>query len=126
MQAGPMARDAILDRLEKYVQPFRITSGKGFRLRNYDPRDTRGLQVGKSEAEELLKQGVEWLAEEQGLLYAQDRWSVVLIFQAMDAAGKDSTIKHVLSGINPQGCEVFSFKEPTAEDLDHDFLWRHV
>jgi PPK2 family polyphosphate:nucleotide phosphotransferase len=127
MQAGPiMARDPILDRLQKYVQPFRITSGKGFRLRNYDPRDTRGLQVGKSEAEELLKQGVEWLAEEQRLLYAQDRWSLLLIFQAMDAAGKDSTIKHVMSGINPQGCQVFSFKEPSAEDLDHDFLWRHV
>ncbi len=121
-----MARDAILDRLEKYVQPFRVTGGKRFRLRDYDPRDTGGLQVGKSEAAELLKHGIDWLAEEQYLLYAQDRWSLLLIFQAMDAAGKDSTIKHVMSGINPQGCQVFSFKQPSTEDLDHDFLWHHV
>ena len=72
----------------------------------------------------MLARGVEWLADEQDRLYAQDRWSVLLIFQAMDAAGKDGTIKHVMSGVNPQGCQVFSFKQPSAEELDHDFLWR--
>jgi len=82
--------------------------------------------LDKSEAAELLKRGTEWLAEEQELLYAEDRWALLLIFQAMDAAGKDSTIKHVMSSLNPQGVQVFSFKQPSAEDLDHDFLWRHV
>jgi PPK2 family polyphosphate:nucleotide phosphotransferase len=121
-----MATDPTLRRLEHHVKPFRITSGKGFRLRDFDPGDTGGLQIEKSEAAELLKRGTEWLAREQELLYAQDRWSLLLIFQAMDAAGKDSTIKHVLSGINPQGCQVCSFKQPSAEELDHDFLWRHA
>ena len=121
-----MPRDAILDRLEKYVEPFRITRGKGFRLKHFHPGDTCGLQLAKSAAAELLQQGAEWLSREQELLYAQDRWSVLLIFQAMDAAGKDSTIKHVMSGINPQGCQVVSFKQPSAEDLDHDFMWRHA
>lgn len=117
--------NAIPDRLAQYVHPFRITSGEKFRLKNFDPKDTCGLELGKTAAAELLQQGTEWLAKEQDLLYAQDRWSVLLIFQAMDAAGKDSTIKHVMSGINPQGCQVFSFKQPSAEDLSHDFLWRH-
>jgi PPK2 family polyphosphate:nucleotide phosphotransferase len=121
-----MPRNAILDRLEKYVRPFRITTGKGFRLKDIDPGDTCGLHRAKSEAAELLQRGTEWLAQEQELLYAEDRWSLLLIFQAMDAAGKDSTIKHVMSGINPQGCQVFSFKQPSSEDLDHDFLWRHA
>jgi PPK2 family polyphosphate:nucleotide phosphotransferase len=121
-----MPKNAILEHLCKYVTPFRITTGKGFRLKDHDPRDTRGLQVDKSEANELLKRGVEWLAQEQDLLYADNRWSLLLIFQAMDAAGKDSTIKHVMSGLNPQGVQVFSFKQPSQEDLDHDFLWRHV
>ena len=120
-----MPKNATLERLDKYVTPFRITTGKGFRLKDFDPRDTRGLQLDKSEATELLKRGVEWLAQEQDLLYAQNRWSLLLIFQAMDAAGKDSTIKHVMSGLNPQGCQVFSFKQPSAEELGHDFLWRH-
>ena len=87
-----MPRKEILDRTQKYTQPFRITQGKGFRLKNYDPRDTRGLKLDKGEASELLQQGTEWLAEEQEMLYAQDRWSLLLVFQAMDAAGKDSTI----------------------------------
>jgi PPK2 family polyphosphate:nucleotide phosphotransferase len=121
-----MPRDNILDRLEKYVGPFRITRGKGFRLKNFDPGDTCGLQLAKSAAADLLQRGTDWLSQEQELLYAQDRWSVLLIFQAMDAAGKDSTIKHVMSGINPQGCQVVSFKQPADEDLDHDFMWRHV
>ncbi len=121
-----MPRNLTLDRFEKYVGPFRISSGKGFRLSAFDPQFTCGLQLGKAEAAELLQQGTEWLAQEQDLLYAQDRWSLLLIFQGMDAAGKDSTIKHVMSGINPQGCQVFSFKQPSAEELSHDFMWRHV
>jgi PPK2 family polyphosphate:nucleotide phosphotransferase len=121
-----MARREILDRIQKYVHPFRITKGKGFRLKDFDPRDTCGLQLDKGEAAELLTRGTEWLAEEQDMLYAQDRWSLLLMFQAMDAAGKDGTIKHVMSGINPQGCQVFSFKQPSREDLDHDFMWRYV
>jgi PPK2 family polyphosphate:nucleotide phosphotransferase len=120
-----MPRQEILDRIQKYVHPFRITTGKGFRLDKYDPGDTCGLKLDKSEASELLQRGTEWLAEEQEMLYAQERWSLLLIFQAMDAAGKDSTIKHVMSGVNPQGCQVVSFKQPSQEDLDHDFMWRH-
>jgi PPK2 family polyphosphate:nucleotide phosphotransferase len=121
-----MARKEILDRIEKYVEPFRITKGKGFRLKDFDPGDTCGLRLNKSEAADLLQRGSEWLAEEQDMLYAQDRWSLLLLFQAMDAAGKDGTIEHVMSGVNPQGCQVFSFKQPSQEDLDHDFLWRYV
>ena len=121
-----MARREILDRIQKYVDPFRITKGKGFRLKSVDPGDTCGLQLGKGEAAELLASGIKWLAEEQDMLYAQDSWSLLLVFQAVDAAGKDGTIKHVMSGVNPQGCQVFSFKQPSREDLDHDFLWRYV
>ena len=121
-----MARREILDRIQKYVDPFRVTKGKGFRLETVDPADTCGLQLGKGEAAELLTRGTEWLAEEQDMLYAQDSWSLLLVFQAMDAAGKDGTIKHVMSGVNPQGCQVFSFKQPSREDLDHDFMWRYV
>jgi PPK2 family polyphosphate:nucleotide phosphotransferase len=121
-----MPRKAILDRIEKYVDPFRITKGAGFKLTDFDPGDTRGLRLDKGEASDLLQRGTEWLAEEQGMLYAQNRWSLLLVFQAMDAAGKDGTIKHVMSGVNPQGCQVFSFKQPSSEDLDHDFLWRYA
>ena len=120
-----MPRKEILDRIQKYVRPFRVTQGKGFQLKNYDPGDTRGLKLNKGEATQLLRQGSEWLAQEQDMLYAQDRWSLLLVFQAMDAAGKDSTIKHVMSGVNPQGCDVFSFKQPSQKELDHDFLWRY-
>jgi PPK2 family polyphosphate:nucleotide phosphotransferase len=120
-----MPRKEILDRIEKYIQPFRITKGQGFQLKNYDPSDTCGLKLDKGEASELLQRGTEWLAQEQDMLYAQDRWSLLLVFQAMDAAGKDSTIKHVMSGVNPQGCQVFSFKQPSQEDLSHDFMWRY-
>jgi PPK2 family polyphosphate:nucleotide phosphotransferase len=119
-------RQQILDRIQKYIHPFRITSGKGFRLNDFDPGDTRDLKLEKAEAAELLASGTEWLAEEQDMLYAQDSWSLLLVFQAMDAAGKDSTIKHVMSGVNPQGCQVSSFKQPSSEDLSHDFLWRYV
>jgi PPK2 family polyphosphate:nucleotide phosphotransferase len=121
-----VARREILDRIQKYVDPFRITKAKGFRLKDFDPGDTRGLKLDKGEAAELLQRGTEWLAEEQNMLYAQDSWSLLLVFQAMDAAGKDGTIKHVMSGVNPQGCQVFSFKQPSREDLDHDFMWRYV
>ena len=120
-----MPRQEILGRIQKYIHPFRITKGKGFQLKKYDPGYTCGLKLDKGEASELLQRGTEWLAEEQDMLYAQDRWSLLLVFQAMDAAGKDSTIKHVMSGVNPQGCQVFSFKQPSQEDLDHDFMWRY-
>jgi PPK2 family polyphosphate:nucleotide phosphotransferase len=116
----------VRDQIQKYVHPFRITKGKDFQLKDFDPADTCGVKMDKGEAAELLEKGTEWLAEEQDMLYAQDRWSLLLVFQAMDAAGKDGTIKHVMSGINPQGCQVFSFKQPSSEDLDHDFLWRYV
>jgi PPK2 family polyphosphate:nucleotide phosphotransferase len=121
-----MPRKEILDRIQGYVHPFRITSGKSFRLKDFDPGDTRGLKLDKGEAAELLQRGTEWLAEEQDILYAQDRWSLLLVFQAMDAAGKDGTIKHVMSGVNPQGCQVVSFKQPSTEELSHDFLWRYA
>src|SRR5262249_35836859 len=119
-------REDTVARIQKYVRPFCITNGKGFNLKDFDPGDTCGLHLGKAEAADLLQQGTEWLAEEQSMLYAQDRWSPLLVFQAMDAAGKDGTIKHVMSGVNPQGCQVFSFKQPSREDLDHDFLWRYA
>ena len=115
----------ITKRIGKLLDRFRVTSGKGFRLKQYDPADTAGLDLEKDHASELLQQGVERLAELQDMLYAQDRWSVLCIFQAMDAAGKDGAIKHVFSGVNPQGCQVHSFKAPTPVDLDHDYLWRH-
>jgi PPK2 family polyphosphate:nucleotide phosphotransferase len=121
-----MREKEVLRRIRKYVDPYHITKGKGFRLKDFDPADTAGLQMDKSEARELLQRGTAWLAEEQDMLYAQDRWSLLLVFQAMDAAGKDSTIRHVMSGVNPQGCQVFSFKQPSSEDLDHDFMWRYV
>ena len=107
----------------RFVSPFTIASGKDFRLKDFDPRDTRGLK-DRVEAERALAAGVERLAALQEKLYAQDRWGLLLVFQAMDAAGKDSAIAHVMSGVNPQGCQVFSFKAPSAEELDHDFLWR--
>ena len=117
----PITKKAI----RKFIKPYRIETGKGFRLRDIDPADTAGLDSEfKPRAKELLEQGVEMLADMQEKLYAQDQWAVLLIFQAMDAAGKDGTIEHVMSGVNPQGCQVFSFKAPSAEELDHDFLWR--
>ncbi len=120
-----MKTKEILKRCRKLTRPFRVEEGKGFRLRDFDPEDTLWLDDGdKERAREALETGVAALAEMQDRLYAQDRWSVLLIFQAMDAAGKDGVIKHVMSGVNPQGCEVHSFKAPTSEDLDHDYLWR--
>ncbi|HEV2064849.1 MAG TPA: polyphosphate kinase 2 family protein [Thermoanaerobaculia bacterium] len=101
-----------------------IAPGEPFRLRDHDPGDTAALDYDKHRAGELLRKGTERLAGLQDRLFAQDRWSLLLIFQAVDAAGKDGTIKHVMSGVNPQGCEVYSFRAPSAEELDHTFLWR--
>jgi len=110
----------------KLAKPFRVT-GNNFRLKDIDPDDTlRFTSEDKPRAKEALAMGVDLLAELQDMLYAQDRWAVLLMFQAMDAAGKDGAIKHVMSGVNPQGCQVYSFKAPSPEDLDHDFLWRCI
>jgi len=107
------------------VKPFRVTDGSKFRLDEVDPGVTCGLKSEfKDEAPELLARGIKRLSELQERLYAQDRWAVLVIFQAMDAAGKDSAIKHVMSGVNPQGCDVHSFKSPSPEELNHDYLWR--
>jgi len=115
------------ERVQKLIAPYRVTRGKDFRLQDISPGDTAGLKSGdKAEAKDLLALGIDWLAEQQDMLYAQDRWAVLLVFQAMDAAGKDSTIKHVTSGINPQGVAVTSFKQPSSEELDHDYLWRYM
>jgi PPK2 family polyphosphate:nucleotide phosphotransferase len=102
---------------------YRVDQGGKFRLRDHDPADRGGLR-DKKEARERLAAGCDRLRDLQDVLYAQDRWALLLIFQAMDAAGKDSAIKHVMSGLNPQGCQVFAFKTPSEEELDHDFLWR--
>jgi PPK2 family polyphosphate:nucleotide phosphotransferase len=111
--------------VRELIQPYRVTNGKRFRLKGVDPADTGGLgSEKKQESRELLRSGVELLSDLQEKLYAQDYWALLLIFQAMDAAGKDSTIKHVMSGVNPQGCQVFSFKGPSREELDHDYMWR--
>ena len=107
----------------KLAQPYRVIDGKKFRLKDFSPADT-GTLSSKEAAVELLQKGTSRMAELQEMLYAQDRWGVLLIFQAMDAAGKDGVVKHVMSGINPQGCQVYSFKQPSAEELDHDYLWR--
>jgi len=120
-----MKLDRVIRQSRKLCRPFRITDGDRFRLADIDPGDTLGLDSEiRPRAKELLATGVEALAELQDRLYAQDRWAVLLIFQAMDAAGKDGAIKHVMSGVNPQGCQVYSFKAPSSEDLDHDYLWR--
>jgi PPK2 family polyphosphate:nucleotide phosphotransferase len=108
------------------INRYRVTEGKAFRLKDHDPDDTAGLKLEKHEAREMLARGTEALALMQDKLYAQDRWSVLCIFQAIDAAGKDGAIKHVFSGVNPQGVHVTSFKAPGPTELDHDFLWRHV
>lgn len=125
-QAGLKVETAeLIRRAHKLAKPFRVADGNEFRLKDVDPGDTlQFTSEDKPRAREALAMGVEALAEMQDMLYAQDRWAVLLIFQAMDAAGKDGAIKHVLSGVNPQGCQVFSFKAPSSEDLDHDYLWR--
>jgi len=115
----------IIKQAREIAGAFRVEDGRRFRLKSVDPEDTLRLKSrDKARAKDALRAGVEALSRLQETLYAQDRWSVLLIFQAMDAAGKDGAIKHVMSGVNPQGCQVFSFKAPTSEDLDHDYLWR--
>lgn len=113
----------LLERLNKLTRRFRIDNGSKFRLSKFDPADTEGL-ASKEEGAELLKECIEHLCGLQEKLYAQDTWALLCVFQAMDAAGKDSAIKHVLSGVNPQGVEVHPFKAPNSTELDHDFLWR--
>src|SRR5499427_688170 len=118
--APDMKRSTLLKRARGFAKPFRVTDGKKFRLKDIDPGDT--LDFGsedKPRAKEALGMGIDLLAEQQDMLYAQDRWGLLLIFQALDAAGKDGTIKHVMSGINPQGCQVYSFKSPSSQELDH-------
>ncbi len=120
-----MKLDKVVKRARRLARPYRIEDGRKFRLADIDPGDIGHLKAeDKERAKQALAVGVEALASLQDMLYAQDRWAVLLIFQAMDAAGKDGAIKHVMSGINPQGCQVASFKAPSSEDLDHDYLWR--
>src|SRR5512133_1416287 len=123
-----MKTKELIKNARELARPFRISKGKDFRLKDVDPDDTLDFtkEADKPRAKEALAMGVTALAEMQDILYAQDRWSVLLIFQAMDAAGKDGAIKHVMSGVNPQGCQVSSFKAPSSEDLDHDYLWRCI
>jgi PPK2 family polyphosphate:nucleotide phosphotransferase len=114
-----------IEQCRKFSAPYCVTDGRKFRLKDVDPEDTGELtSADKAEAKEALAVGVEMLAQLQERLYAQDRWTILLIFQAMDAAGKDGAIEHVMSGVNPQGCQVHSFKAPSPEELDHDYLWR--
>jgi PPK2 family polyphosphate:nucleotide phosphotransferase len=111
-------------KLEQFAKRFRVDRPDKFRLADCDPADCCGLAIDKDDAKNMLKDGIERLSELQQKLYAHDRWSVLVVLQAMDAAGKDSVIKHVITGLNPQGVEVHPFKAPSAEELDHDFLWR--
>jgi PPK2 family polyphosphate:nucleotide phosphotransferase len=127
MAYSPGARMAKIKakNIHRFIKPYVITSGKHFRLKDHDPADTHHLNSeDKPEAKKILQAGVDMLAELQEVLYAQCNWGLLLIFQAMDAAGKDGTIKHVMSGVNPQGVDVYSFKSPSSEELAHDFLWR--
>jgi PPK2 family polyphosphate:nucleotide phosphotransferase len=121
-----MKTKKIIGHAREMAKEFRVSKGKGFRLKDIDPSDTLkfSAEEDKPRAKEALATGVLALSELQDKLYAQDKWAVLLIFQAMDAAGKDGAIKHVMSGVNPQGCQVHSFKAPTSDDLDHDYLWR--
>ena len=122
-----MKKSEIIDRSTKFAEPYSITNGKKFRLKDVDPADMgKASSEDKPRAKELLENGIQALAELQDVLYAQDQWSVLLIFQAMDAAGKDGAIKHVMSGVNPQGCQVYSFKSPSAEDINHDYLLKRA
>ena len=113
-------------KLDKLLKRYRVSDGRDFSLKDHDPADQGGMKLEREAADALLAAGTKRLAELQDKLYAQDRWGVLCIIQAMDAAGKDGTVKHVFSGLNPLGCEVTPFKTPSAAELDHDFLWRHV
>lgn len=116
-EPGPMRK------LGQLANPYRVDDGKRFRLNDFDPAD-RGKMRSKEQAAAALQQGIDQMRDLQDKLYAQDQWALLLIFQGMDAAGKDGTVKHVMSGVNPQGCQVYSFKTPSEEELNHDFLWR--
>jgi PPK2 family polyphosphate:nucleotide phosphotransferase len=118
-----MKHDKLLKEASRIIEPYGIPKGDKFRLKDHDPGDTNGLKH-KHAAEGLLEDSIACLSHFQEMLYAQDRWALLLIFQAMDAAGKDGAIKHVMSGVNPQGCDVHSFKSPSPEELNHDYLWR--
>ncbi len=120
-----MEMDRIVESARELIKPFRIADRQSLRLKDFDPADTLDFKSeDKPRAKESLAAGVEALTKHQEILYAQNRWAVLVIFQGMDTAGKDSVIKHVMSGVNPQGCQVHSFKAPSSEELDHDYLWR--
>ena len=120
-----LSRKELIQRAKEFSKKFRIKDGKDFRLKDYDPKEDGGLgPEDKPLAKKTLQMGVEALSSMQEVLYADDKWAILLIFQAMDAAGKDGAIRHVMSGVNPQGCQVTSYKSPSAEELDHDYLWR--
>ena len=124
-ELSELSKKERIQRAKKFAKKFRVDDGKDFKLKNFEPGDDGGLgHEDKPLAKQTLQLGVEALAALQDVLYADDKWSLLLIFQAMDAAGKDGAIKHVMSGINPQGCQVSSFKAPSSEDLDHDYMWR--
>jgi PPK2 family polyphosphate:nucleotide phosphotransferase len=118
-----MKHGKLIKQAARLAEPFCVTKGEKFRLKDWDPSDTTGVK-SKEHAEEILDGRVGVLSRLQEKLYAQDRWAVLIVLQALDAAGKDGVVKHVMSGVNPQGCEVHSFKSPSNEELDHDYLWR--
>ena len=118
-----MKHDKLLKEGSRIIEPYCITKGEGFRLKDFDPADTNGMK-DKRAAQSMLEEGIACFSHFQEMLYAQDRWALLLIFQAMDAAGKDGAIKHVMSGVNPQGCDVYAFKSPSSIELNHDYLWR--
>jgi PPK2 family polyphosphate:nucleotide phosphotransferase len=120
-----LSKKELIERAKEFSKKFRIKDAKDFKLKDFDPGEDAGLgSEDKPLAKQTLQMGVEALSALQEVLYAQDKWAILLIFQAMDAAGKDGAIRHVMSGVNPQGCQVTSFKAPSAEELDHDYLWR--
>jgi PPK2 family polyphosphate:nucleotide phosphotransferase len=118
-----MKHGKLIKQAARLAEPFCVTKGEKFRLKDYDPSDTTGVK-SKEHAQEILDGRAGVLSRLQEKLYAQDRWAVLIVLQALDAAGKDGVVKHVMSGVNPQGCEVVSFKSPSSEELDHDYLWR--
>src|SRR5437879_4305920 len=118
-----MKYDKFIKEAARLAEPYRVTKGEKFRLKDYDPAGTGGVK-SKRHAQQIVDRRIGLLSDMQEKLYAQDRWALLVILQAMDAAGKDSVIKHVMSGVNPQGCEVYSFKAPSTEELNHDYLWR--
>jgi len=124
-ELSTISKKDLVEKAKNFSKQYRVSDGKDFRLKDYETEAGFNLgPEGKPLVKKTLQKGVDALATLQDILYAQDRWSLLIIFQAMDAAGKDGAIKHVMSGVNPQGCQVSSFKAPSTEELDHDFLWR--